>query len=117
MKQIEFTIENLPNYTFRTTKLSTIDLLSIQSIMDFDKLDNVKTIYSFILEHLETNIEGKWVKTYDDKYNLYMPRNLEDNGLALQELIMWFIVNVLQPLFQKSNELSQKQAQISEETK
>lgn len=108
MKQIEFTIETLPEYTFRTTKMSSIDLLSLQSIMDFDKMENVKTIYTFILEHLETLIEGKWVKTYDSKYDLYMPRNLEDNGIALQELFMWFIVNILQPLFRKSDELNQE---------
>ena len=117
MKQKEFTIETLPNYTFRTTKISSVELLSLQSVMDFDKLENIKTVYCFILGHLETNIDGKWIKTYDEKFDLYMPRNLEDNGQALQELVMWFVVNVLHPLFQKSDELSQKQAQISEEMK
>ena len=48
----EFTIKNRTE-TFRVTKISPIEMLSILPQIDFDNMSKTKTLYTFCLEHIE----------------------------------------------------------------
>lgn len=102
MEQKEFTIKSFPNYSFRVGKITPIEYLAINSFIDFKSFDKTEKVFTFVLEHLEVNINGVWTKVKDG--DLYMPLNLANKYNALEELVYYFLHEILMPLFQESKE-------------
>lgn len=104
IKQTEFTIKSLPEKQFRVGHISSIEMLALNSQIDFTNFKTTQTVYSFVLEHLEVNIGGVWTTVKEKNCDTFFPNDLNDNFGALEELIMCFLLNILKPLFMKSKE-------------
>lgn len=87
---------------FRIGKISPVEILALQTQIDFNSLEQTTTTFDFILEHIEVNLVGQWVKVKNK--NLYMPVDIENDLQALQQLVVYFLTDYLAPLFKKSNE-------------
>ena len=100
----EFEIKKV-NGTFRVSIKNGIDALAMRVyIVKIDE-GKIEEAYEKILEHIEYNIDkDTWVKVKDGKS--FYPAGIENNPLALQELINYFC-NYLYEFFMGSNE-SQK---------
>ena len=101
----EFTIESRPELIFRTKQISPIDLLALTTTIDFEKFTKTKELYTFALEHLEmkTNDGTTWsyVKVEGrEVYNLLIENDLN----AINELIIYFLNEVVGKAFTKSSE-------------
>lgn len=102
----EFTIESLPGVTFREGKVSPVDLLAIAPQVDFDAYSKTKELYTFALEHLECEVNGKWFPVKHPGRDVYMPIGIEKNLRALNDLCAWYITNVIAEVFTGSAELT-----------
>lgn len=102
MEQKEFTLKKLPNFTFRVGKISPVEYLTLNTFVDFNDFSKTEKCFDFILTHTEVNLNGVWnvVKEGD----LILPLNLCDNLPAMEELVYYFLHEVLIPLFQDSKE-------------
>lgn len=100
---MEFNINSRPELELRITKISPIDLLSIAPTINFDDYRQNKQLFSFILEHTEIKNGAKWVliKYFgNDNINILV----ENDAIAINEIITYFMENVIIPVFQKSGE-------------
>jgi len=102
MEKKEFTISKLPNFSFRPGDISPVEYLTLNSFIDFKDFNKTKFIFDFILEHLEVNIAGKWTKVKEGI--IILPINLANNYSAMEELVYYFLHEILMPLFQESKE-------------
>lgn len=109
MKQIEFSVKSKPELKFRTGKISAVELLALQTQIDFENMKQTTTIFNFILEHTEVQIGGQWVNVKEKNLEVYYPVGIEDDIIVLQEIIFYFLTNILKPIFMKSNESSHQQ--------
>ena len=100
----EFNIESLPGVTFREASVSPVDLLAIASQVDFDEFGKTKQMIQFSLEHLECEVNGKWFPVKQPSREVYMPFNIERNYKALNELVQWYLENVIVQVFTESAE-------------
>lgn len=99
MIQTEFTLKNRE---FRVN-MSSIDMLSLSYCMDFDDVAKTSKMLSFILEHIEVKIGNTWSSVKVKGRDEYFPVDIEKDLDFLKEIAMYFITEVLMPLFQKSN--------------
>lgn len=109
MKQIEFTIKSKPNLKFRNSTLKATELLALQTQISFDNINQTETLFNYILEHVEVEIAGTWCKLKEKNREIYYPIGIENEIQALNEIIIYFLNDILKPIFTKSNESSQKQ--------
>lgn len=103
MKQLEFTIKSRTEQ-FRTTKIETVEILSIAPLASMDDYSQNMQVFNFILDHVEVNLNGLWTVLRDKKTHAYMLGDIEDDAIALNEIIAWFLQNVIYSVFQKSSE-------------
>lgn len=104
MKIKEFTIDSMPELQFRVAKISPVDLLAITTQMNFDKFQQTKALYTFALEHVEVKQGEKWFPVKVPNQEVYMPTSLEDDLVALNEVIAYFLNEVVAKTFTKSSE-------------
>lgn len=100
---MEFNINSRPELELRITKISPIDLLAIAPTINFDDYRQNKQLFSFILEHTEIKNGTKWVliKYFgNDNINILV----ENDAIAINEIITYFMENIIIPVFQKSGE-------------
>lgn len=101
---MEFNIESLPGITFREAQVSPIDLLAIATQVDFDEYKKSKELIQFALEHLECEVEGKYFPVKQAGREVYMPFGIERKFKALNELVQWYLENVVFEVFTGSAE-------------
>lgn len=89
---------------FRVGKISTVEILAIQTQINFNSLSQTETLFNFILEHLEVSLNNMWVTLKEKGREVYMPLDIQNDYVALQQLCIYFIKDYLQPLFKKSEE-------------
>lgn len=89
---------------FRVGKISTVEILAIQTQINFNSLFQTETLFNFILEHIEVSLNNMWVTLKEKGREVYMPLDIQDDYIALQQLCIYFIKDYLQPLFKKSEE-------------
>lgn len=89
---------------FRVGKISTVEILAIQTQINFNSLYQTETLFNFILEHIEVSLNNMWVTLKEKGREVYMPLDIQNDYLALQQLCIYFIKDYLQPLFKKSEE-------------
>ena len=103
MTQEVFEIKSYPN-KFRVKKINALELMALRTQIDFSNIEqNIKT-YSYILEHLEVEISRVWSPVKEVGKDVFLPMGLEDNVDAMNELITWFLLNVIKKAFMKSEE-------------
>ena len=104
MKENEtFNIEGRKE-VFRVGKISTVEILAIQTQINFNSLYQTETLFNFILEHIEVSLNNMWVSLKEKGREVYMPLDIQNDYPALQQLCIYFIKDYLQPLFRKSEE-------------
>lgn len=89
---------------FRVGKISTVEILAIQTQINFNSLSQTETLFNFILEHIEVSLNNMWVTLKEKGREVYMPLDIQNDYVALQQLCIYFIKDYLQPLFRKSEE-------------
>lgn len=89
---------------FRIGKISTVEILAIQTQINFNSLSQTETLFNFILEHIEVSLNNMWVTLKEKGREVYMPLDIQNDYVALQQLCIYFIKDYLQPLFKKSEE-------------
>lgn len=89
---------------FRIGKISTVEILAIQTQINFNSLSQTETLFNFILEHIEVSLNNMWVTLKEKGREVYMPLDIQNDYIALQQLCIYFIKDYLQPLFKKSEE-------------
>lgn len=89
---------------FRVGKISTVEILAIQTQINFNSLSQTETLFNFILEHIEVSLNNMWVSLKEKGREVYMPVDIQNDYIALQQLCIYFIKDYLQPLFKKSEE-------------
>lgn len=89
---------------FRVGKISTVEILAIQTQINFNSLYQTETLFNFILEHIEVSLNNMWVSLKEKGREVYMPLDIQNDYSALQQLCIYFIKDYLQPLFRKSEE-------------
>lgn len=89
---------------FRIGKISTVEILAIQTQINFNSLYQTETLFNFILEHIEVSLNNMWVTLKEKGREVYMPLDIQNDYVALQQLCIYFIKDYLQPLFKKSEE-------------
>ena len=88
----------------RVGKISTVEILAIQTQINFNSLSQTETLFNFILEHIEVSLNNMWVTLKEKGREVYMPLDIQNDYIALQQLCIYFIKDYLQPLFKKSEE-------------
>ena len=103
MTEQEFTI-NSRKETFRVAKISPVDLMAITTLIDFEKFETNKTLITFCLENAEVKIGEKWLPVKTKGRELYQPMGIEIDFVALNEIFVWMMENVISKTFTKSSE-------------
>ena len=104
MKTVEFKIESRPELEFRTARISPVELLAITTQMDLDKFVQTKALFEFTLEHIEVKVGEKWFPVKIPGQEVYMPTDIEDDLVSLNEILAWFLNEVVAKTFMKSSE-------------
>lgn len=101
---MEFTIEKRPDLQFRTREGTAIEMLAFQTLVDFSNFQKTQDMFSFILEHIEVKVVDSWVSVKDPKAeNVYYPVGIEKDLNVLMDLATFYMKNVVEPLFPRSN--------------
>lgn len=105
MKAKEFTLEGHPEFEFRTKYVSPIDILALSTTsVSFEELKQTKEFYCFALENVEVKVGEKWFPVKYQGRDVYTPPELEDDIVMLNDIIQWYLENVIVAAFQKSSE-------------
>lgn len=97
----------IKNFEYRIKKMNAIELLAIQTQMDFNSFEDAAKAYDTILEKIEVQMNDKWLQVKDSNSKLYFPVGIEDDVEAVSALIKYFM-DYLKSVFLKSNELKEK---------
>lgn len=103
MDQKEFKLESREEQ-FRVGKISPIDLLAISTQIDFESFKMTKTLMTFCIENVEVKMGEKWVPVKVKDKEIYSPRDIANDFVALNELFMWMMENVVTAVFPRSSE-------------
>lgn len=103
----EFKIESRQEQ-FRIAKISPIDLLAISTQIDFDNFKATKTLIQFAIENIEVKIGEKWLPVKTKDKEIYWPKDIVNDFMALNELFTYMMTEVIVKVFQKSSELTEK---------
>ena len=105
MEEKEFNIKTRKE-TFKIAKISPVELLSISTQINFNNLQQTETVFNFALEHTLVKIEDSWLPVKEKSKEVYWPATMETDFLSLNELITYFLNNVIKKVFTKSEELN-----------
>ena len=87
--------------TYRIKEMNAVEILSMQSFVSFDSVDDIEQTYNSFLERIEVKVKDKWMSVKSGKE--YYPNGVENSVETISKLIVFF-KNYLQSVFQKSNE-------------
>lgn len=90
------------NHTYRIKKMNAIELLALQSQVDFSSLENAIKFYTTIVECFEVKVKDSWLPVKQPHSDIYLPENIKDDVLTIEELIK-YMIDYLKEVFQKSN--------------
>lgn len=107
----QFKIESYPDHQFRVSKISPVDLMAITQTIDFEKYEANKTLINFCLENAEVLMGEKWMPVKTKGREVYQPIGIENNLMALNEIYLWMMENVIAKTFMKSSGSTEKTQQ------
>ena len=97
----------IKNNTYRIKKMNAIEVLALQSQIDFEDIKSTMKCYNTLLERIEVQVKDKWLPVKLENSDTYFPAGLEDD-FELVDALMHFILSYLKSVFQKSNESKEK---------
>lgn len=103
MDQKEFKIKSREEQ-FRVGQISPVDLLAISTQIDFENFKMTKTLIQFCLENIEVKMGEKWIPVKTKDRELYYPKDIVNDFIAMNELFTWMMENVIAAVFQRSSE-------------
>lgn len=99
----EFEIDSRKGTKFRVAKISPVDLMAITTIIDFEKFESSKTLITFCLENVEVLMGQVWMPVKVKGKDIYQPMGIENDFIALNEIFVWMMENVIAKTFTKSS--------------
>lgn len=108
MEQVEFKIESRKDQIFRVAKISPIDILAISTQIDFESFKATKTLMTFCVENVEVKIGEKWLPVKTKDKEIWWPKDIVNDFVALNEIFIWMMENVITAVFPKSSESTEK---------
>lgn len=99
----EFEIPSMPGKRFRVAKISPIDLMAITQTIDFEKFEANKALIKFCLENAETLMGERWMPVKAKDREAYQPMGIESDPIALNEIFVWMMENVIAKTFTRSS--------------
>lgn len=99
----EFKLESREE-TFRVAKISPIDILAISTQVDFENFKMTKTLMTFCVENVEVKIGEKWLPVKTKDKEIYWPKDITKDFVALNEIFIYMMENVITAVFPKSSE-------------
>lgn len=100
MEQKEFTIETRKDNLFRIAKIEPTEILALGMTMDFNEFKQTVDTMNYALEHIEVKMgDNMWTVVKQKNRNVYMPMGIEDDLKSLNQLIQYFIEEVLSKVF------------------
>lgn len=90
------------NYTYRIKDMNAIELLALQSQVDFSDIQSAKKCYTTIIECFEVKVKSSWLPVKQENSNIYLPQGIENDIEAIEKLIK-YMIDYLKEVFQKSN--------------
>lgn len=97
----EFNIERRKEQ-FRIGYISPIELLSIGTQIDFDKLEKTQTLMAFVFEHVEVKILDTWTALKMKGKEVWMPIGIEKDLMALNEIFDYVVRELIDVVFPNS---------------
>lgn len=94
-----FKVDNC-DLEFKFTKAKPTEILSIITLLAEQNFKANETVYNFILEHTQVNLEQKWMKLKSGDF--YFPPYVEEEIGILQAIVLKYITDYLMESFQKS---------------
>lgn len=102
MENKEFTLKSLPNYSFRFTYMSPIDITVFAAEFNLENFKTTKEMFKYAAEHTEVKVNDVWCKVKVADKEAYMPTGIEVKSLL--EISDKFVEEYIVPVFQKSSE-------------
>lgn len=99
----EFEIDSRKGTKFRVAKISPVDLMAITTMIDFERFEANKTLIQFCLENVEVLMGERWMPVKVKGKEVYQPMGIEGDLLALNEIFVWMMENVIAKTFTKSS--------------
>lgn len=91
------------NHEYRLRKMNAIELLALQSQIDFSDVKSAFKFYNTILEQYEVCIDDSWYRVKQEGKNIFYPADIENDVEAIQTILTHFL-SYMQSVFQKSTE-------------
>ena len=104
MTHEEFTIDSRKELTFRVAKISPVDIMAISGMINFEKFESNQTLIRFCLENAEVKMGETWMPVKVKGKEVYQPVGIENDFVALNEIFIWMMTNVITAVFPKSSE-------------
>lgn len=99
----EFTIKSRKKDKFRIAKISPVDLLALTTQIDLSNFQQTKVIFTFALEHIEVKVAETWMPVKVVGREVYQPSGIEEDMNAMNELVMYFLNEVIAKTFTQSS--------------
>ena len=107
MEQKEFKLDSREEQ-FRVAKISPIDILAISTQIDFENFKMTKTLMQFCIENVEVKMGEKWLPVKVKDKEIYQPKDIVNDFVALNEIFIYMMENVVTAVFPKSSESTEK---------
>lgn len=107
MEQKEFKIESRTE-EFRVGRISPIDLMAISTQIDFENFKMTKTLMQFCIENTEVKMGNTWMPVKMKDKEIYQPKDIANDIVALNEIFVWVMENIVTAVFPKSRESTEK---------
>ncbi len=98
MELKEFNIESRKEL-FRIGHVTPVELLSIATVLDLEKLTQVTEFVTFALEHAEVKMGETWQPVKVKGKEIYMPLGMENDFAALNEIVAVMLNEVVSKAF------------------
>ena len=88
-------------FEFRIKKMNALELLALQSQINFDSMSQAMKTYNTMLEYVEVKVKDQWIQVKQG--DNYYPATLVDD-LTLMQNILKHMIEYVKSLFHSSNE-------------
>ena len=99
---MEFKIKSLEN-DFRIKKMNALEALALRNVIDFDNFETTLKMLNVVVEHIEVKCGDNWLPVKETGRDIFFPIGIEENVLALNEIVNVFLNDYFKPLFRKSD--------------
>lgn len=95
--------------TYRPKHMSPSEILALESVVSFSDIDAAKHMFDSFLERIEVKIADVWTPVKVKGSDNLTPVTLNEDLHSLYKICTQFMKIVIEPVFQKSEELKKSQ--------